>query len=32
MKVELIDYTEDGINKVARLARATRKNKYVRTK
>jgi thymidylate synthase (FAD) len=26
MKVELIDYTEDGMHKVARLARATRKN------
>ncbi len=25
MKVELIDYTKDGINKIARLARATRK-------
>jgi len=27
MKVELIDYTEGGIDKIARLARATRKNK-----
>ena len=27
MKVELIDYTPDGINKIARLARSTRKNK-----
>jgi thymidylate synthase (FAD) len=27
VNVELIDYTHDGINKIARLARATRKNK-----
>ena len=28
MKVELIDYTEDGINKIATLARSTRLNKF----
>ena len=27
MKIELIDYTKEGINKIARLTRATRKNK-----
>jgi len=27
MKVELIEYTPNGINKIARLARSTRKNK-----
>jgi len=29
MKIELIDYTPDGINKIARLARATRKSQMV---